>query len=462
MHGSVASLSEDRELRQDEVIPGEVSLLYWEKLGVPETNLMKIIRFMGGSVKLVKLTAEGNQEEFGHLVPACRRLVLSAQALGRMARLAGWREFLMGLSQNILVYGFGANQADGALLRELSRGSLSGVAPAPAKGGRITVGTGARKICVQMSGLGFDRTETDGQLTFAGDLDRQLALVSIDQRPFFVRFDEGGRQLMLLAGQQIADLDARTPRGTSLLQFFCRLAPALMFLRGSSEHEFWENDAPAACLVIDDPLLKSQYGFLEYKQLLGLMNRERFCTSIAFIPWNFKRSELGLAKMFRDNLRRYSLCIHGSDHTRGEFGTSDETLLQQKAWEALQRMERHRELSGVGFDDVMVFPKCIFTTAAMKALKRRGYLAVANSSEFPLDAPEGLLLRELLEVALTGFSNLPLFIRRSAGNLAELAFDLSWVSRRYWSNTMGYSAMVTRNLPRLSRTLIVWTEIWNG
>ena len=45
-----------------------------------------------------------------------------------------------------------------------------------------------------------------------------------------------------------------------------------------------------ACLIIDDPLLRPQYGCLNYKKLLEAMKAHNFFTEIAFIPWNYKRS----------------------------------------------------------------------------------------------------------------------------------------------------------------------------
>ena len=42
----------------------------------------------------------------------------------------------------------------------------------------------------------------------------------------------------------------------------------------------------AACLVIDDPLLRPRYGLLNFQHLLNLMSASNFSTSIAFIPWN--------------------------------------------------------------------------------------------------------------------------------------------------------------------------------
>src|SRR6266404_5520719 len=154
----------------------------------------------------------------------------------------------------------------------------------------------------------------------------------------------------------------------------------MMFLRSASESSWWHNDSASACFIVDDPPLKSRYGFLDYQKLLAVMEREQFCTSIAFIPWNFNRSERTLAEKFAAKPGRYSLCVHGCDHTWGEFGQDNQLLLQGRAQKALERMALHQQISNVPFDKVMVFPQGIFSTTAIRALRDCGYLAAVNTT----------------------------------------------------------------------------------
>jgi len=404
-------------------------------LGEPslaELNLVKIIEFLGGAAIPVRLTGEGasDRELLRNATSASRRLMISAGTLAKVSKSAEedreCRRWLTSSGANLLVYGFEPTPEHSRVLGEWTSSSLLGVESSTTAGCQITVASSARQICRQFSGLSFGAKGAGEQMTFvqAHGEGPYVRLISLGEKPCFVRLKDQPCEILLLAGDAVADLDSKVRRGASLLEVFLTLAPALMFLRSSSPNEFWENDAPSACLVIDDPLLKSRYGFLEYGKLLEVMERARFCTSIAFIPWNFKRSDERLAGLFAANPQRYSLCVHGCDHTRGEFGVDDQALLRERAMQALERMSLHRKLSGIDFDDVMVFPQCIFSMAAMEAVKICGYLAVANSSEFAIDGADRLSLRDLLEVAVTRFSNVPLFIRRAARNIAELAFDL--------------------------------------
>src|SRR5262249_54262651 len=154
-----------------------------------------------------------------------------------------------------------------------------------------------------------------------------------------------------------------------------------MFLRASLGTAVWNGNEPQACFIIDDPPLTPRYGFLDYQRLLETAQRENFCASIAFIPANYKRSDGRTARLFASQPERLSLCVHGCDHTWGEFEGSDAARLRERADQALAWMERHQTLSGVGFDNVMVPPQGLFSRAGMKALKDSGgYLAVVNST----------------------------------------------------------------------------------
>jgi hypothetical protein len=142
-----------------------------------------------------------------------------------------------------------------------------------------------------------------------------------------------------------------------------------------------------ACIVIDDPLLRENYGFLNYRALLRLMDRHNFFTTIAFIPVNFGRTDKKIAALFRERPDRFSICVHGCDHTGGEFASTDSDYLDTKVRLATARMVEHQRRTGVPFDRVMVFPQGKFSNAAMEALRRNSYLAAVNTDPTPVDGP---------------------------------------------------------------------------
>ncbi len=179
-----------------------------------------------------------------------------------------------------------------------------------------------------------------------------------------------------------------------------------------------------ACLIIDDPLIRRSYGCLDYERLLEAMKVHDFFAEIAFIPWNYKRSEKRTAKLIADNCEYFALCVHGCNHTGNEFGGTDYQGLSALAHNALWCMEEHKRLTGIPFDPVMVFPQGRFSSVAMQVLRDQGYVAAFNSNIRAVDREEPAAI-EYARPATLMYSGLPLFSRRYSKERGKLEEDLS-------------------------------------
>ena len=67
----------------------------------------------------------------------------------------------------------------------------------------------------------------------------------------------------------------------------------------------------SACLIIDDPRLCPRYGFLNFNELLEMMERLNFFSEIAYIPFNYQHKSKKIVKLFTDNPDRFGICLHG-------------------------------------------------------------------------------------------------------------------------------------------------------
>src|SRR5262245_59639156 len=388
---------------------------------------MKIINFMGCSVTPVELQQNGLAcEELSLGFSDC--LIGSAQTLSEVSVEEGMglglRRALHRAGSKAMVYGFEPIPSHNRLLDELTSGGLLGVKQLHAGDYNVKIAENSREMCGQLTGLSFRASTTERTSFIEGKDAGCSSLIWVGEWPFFVNMRDQYGQLFLLANTQIADLDAKVSKESTSLQSFPDLAPVMMFMRRALANQLWHNDKPTACFIVDDPLLKKRYGFLEYHKLFDVMQRKQFSASIAFIPWNYRRSSRRVAKLFATYPNKYSLCIHGCDHTAKEFGGSNYRFLREQAEKALERMVLHEQFSGLPFDDVMVFPQGVFSSAAMKALKSSGYLAAVNSTAHTHDYSDTITLRDLVDVAVTRFSNFPLFIRRYPASIVESAFDL--------------------------------------
>ena len=390
-------------------------------------NLLKLVRFIGLSAKAVfieKLIDGGtNLLALGR----AKCVVADAAAMGDLMNSFGedkWDEFFR--ETRFLVFGFcGEPEAEGALVQRITKGRLCGVKTS--RSGTFEVSEKARDFCRQFSGLTFGNDYKGDQTVFAirEDDDEVERLISIDGKGFVVRVSDESRDITFWGSRGCSDLDAQVPRGTGVLDLFGELIPAMMYFHFVFGDRCWHAKRRVACLILDDPSLRKRYGFVKYGALLESMCRKRFATSIAFIPWNYRRSNAAVAEVFRDNSEYLSINVHGCDHNEGEFGIVDEAALRHKVETAIARMKHHKEETGVAFDPVMVFPQGVFSSVALKILDKYPFLAAVNTTPFPVDrGKRGFTLRCLLGVTVSGLEGIPLFTRRYPGDIAGFALDL--------------------------------------
>ncbi len=168
---------------------------------------------------------------------------------------------------------------------------------------------------------------------------------------------------------------------------FAEIAPVLMFLKWAGGKYAWHMYRHYANLTIDDPSLREPYGFLNYAGLLNQMDKHHFHSTIAFIPWNYDRSDPSVIAVIRSRPDRFSIAIHGNNHDHKEFTDYNSKPLSVQIAalrQSLARMERFQALTGIPFDRVMVFPHSIAPEQTIRALKNYNYLATVNSNNVPM------------------------------------------------------------------------------
>jgi hypothetical protein len=253
----------------------------------------------------------------------------------------------------------------------------------------------------------------------AGDVD---VLATLDGRPWFLRFRSGGRWLYLLGVRGIPDPEQIVTSATQELPLVSVALALIMFVRTHHPSQAWQSPTTFGNFVIDDPLLRPRYGFVHHEQLARQVDEAGGAATIAFIPWNARRTSKRIAQLYMDS-PRLSICPHGCEHIEDEFATEDRDDLRWRAGASLDYMRLHEQLSGVPFEPVMVFPQGRFSAPAMEALRDAGFLAAANSTFLAAGGERVVRLKHLLEPAVTAYGGLPLFRRRSPGYLERFRYD---------------------------------------
>ena len=254
-----------------------------------------------------------------------------------------------------------------------------------------------------------------------------VTVISAGGDPVFVRFQKSGIPMFFCASSHMIDIDQRVGSGFyDVKEHFCSVVPLVMFLKFIFADVAWRPQELGACLIIDDPLLRQRYGSCDFGVLRNLMQQYDFTTNVAFIPWNWRRTSPAAGEFFRNESVRFSVSIHGCDHTGAEFGETSPAVLNNKAKLALSRMRNHDTRTGIHHDPVMVFPQGVFSSVCPKVLKRNGFLAAVNTETGPTDTTSvGTQIRDVWDVAIMRYGDFPIFTRRYAHHgLENFAFDL--------------------------------------
>jgi hypothetical protein len=276
-----------------------------------------------------------------------------------------------------------------------------------------------RDLCIRPAATAlrsFDFVHTDGSSA--------SPLIAAGNKAAFLKLTCNGVPVFV-SSERLIDIDAElTSQNFDVREHFLSAVPLVLYIKWAFAETCWNAPEANACLVIDDPVLKATHGFVDFRELLSLMKRHNFSTNIAFIPWNWRRSAPQVVQLFRENPERYSLSVHGCDHTRAEFGSSSEQRLYWKAQQALGRMNRHESITGIRHDPVMVFPQGIFSEAAMSALKRTDLIASVNNDIISADSrPRAITISDVWDVAVMRYA-FPLFTRRYPWEgIENFAFD---------------------------------------
>ncbi len=256
----------------------------------------------------------------------------------------------------------------------------------------------------------------------AGDMN---ALVEVNGRPAFARFDYNGVPMYVCASGDVVDLDQPVRRGFfDIKDCFLQAVPLVMFITATFREVMWRPQEYGACVIIDDPLLKKQYGFCDFGRLRDDMRRHGFTTNIAFIPWNWRRTTHSGGDLFRRNADLFSVSIHGCDHVKAEFGRSSTEVIEAAASLAQARMRRHQVRTNIQHEPVMVFPQGAFSSTCPGILKRNDFIAAVNTEVSPVDG-ERTLLRDVWDVAILRYGSFAVYTRRYEHHgLENFTFDM--------------------------------------
>ena len=400
---------------------------------VNDRNLAGLLDFFGIPWTYVNAAEISNAKSLPVLGPRSKTAILSsashiAAAMQEVQQCGGNLPGWLQRADSVFVYGFQETEPCQNLLRFLTQELAANIRHLDEPRALISVTSNLPEFAGQLSGLQTTANVSEDRRYFELP---QLAgyiqtILTAKEGAFFFSVLCGGVRFYLNASSEIVDLERPLTKYFDVKDFFCSAVPAVMYLKSTFADSCWHGLETSACLTVDDPILKSHYGFLHFSEALELMDKKNFATTIGFIPWNWRRNDASTVQIFRTRADRISISVHGCDHTAAEFATRSETQLNACVKTARDRMDRLRSREALLYDDVMIFPQGAFSPETGHVLKLNGFSAAVNTEVAPADRiGNQTTIADVWDVAIMKYGSFPIFTRRYITHgIENFAFDL--------------------------------------
>jgi hypothetical protein len=407
-----------------------VALLLRGSASADDERLVAIFDFFG--IPWVALTiSQATAGDVGSVIASLSTfsVLTSASTLAEILRSGGAAvlpDWMKG-SAAIFVYGFQSTDACRNLLRIITADPKADIRSLSAQSLLLSISSDLPEVCGPMSGLQvpLQPGAAHAALTVKSTSPDLKSIVAVPEGHLFARTAVGKVPFFLDASNSIVDIHQQAAVYFDVKKCFAGAVPLVMFLMYAFREICVAPAQTNACLIIDDALLQQRYGFLNFRELLQLMEKQTFATSIAFIPWNWRRSNHTTISDFQENNQKLSICIHGCDHSGAEFATRSTGILNRLLKTANSRMDALLERTGLHHDRVMVFPQGAFSPEAVMALKGNSFVAAVNTEIAPADnTVNKTTLADLWSVAILRYGQFPIYTRRYMHHgIENFAFD---------------------------------------
>ena len=310
-------------------------------------------------------------------------------------------------------------------LKLLSSGTIGVEDRLPSSEIKYAISSADAQATAELTGFSFTALNSGTEAAFkvTGEEKQIVKLVTACGHPFVLRYRKNAATVWLSAALDVADLTQSVGNDFAIAPYFSRVLPLLMFAKAELPDAVWRaSTPPLANLIIDDPLLRPDYGFLNFEAALAKGDELGFTATIGFIPWNYRRSTKATTELFCRRSDRLTICIHGCDHIESEFTATDLARLNSMAGNAVWRMEDHQQRNALAFTKAMVFPQGRFSAPAMLSLKCNGYMAAVNTDVIASPTSDALTIVDFLDVAITRYYGFPLYRRRYPESRTEFPF----------------------------------------
>jgi hypothetical protein len=335
---------------------------------------------------------------------------------------------LLQRAESIFLFGGDQSLATEVLLRFVSHCATAKVVQIQGREILCSVSAQSTAICGPLSGLEVHVPVREAQLAISPTPSGAHfdSLISTKEGSVFAAVDFQGTRCYLAPCPTVIDLTRPVEKGYfDVADYFLSAVPLVMYLRHAFSGVMLAAAENGACLIVDDPVLRPHYGFVDFQKIAALGAEHKFACNFSFIPWNWRRSRSSVVDLFKLHTDRLSLSIHGCDHTASEFSAESTDSINGQAKLANSRMTKHQRRTGLVHEPLMIFPQGAFSAASATVLKHNGFIAAVNTEVSPTDQRSRTEIGETWRMAILKYGDFAIYTRRYMFHgLCNFAFDV--------------------------------------
>ncbi len=395
---------------------GILDVVFKEKLSIGCERIEKIASFRGVSINSV------SSLEVGQIAQLSECILLDVESF--KGTDLDWRLIkneLIAKKKSILIHFSSNDESTLKVIHDLVSNDIECVVTRAAS---IEANYSMSSLTGTLFGQVFRDVINRERITYKYPNDSEYNLIlGSNLGDIFSRFRVGKSNVFLWSEPFAGDLDEMVD-DDGYKRSALTVTPVLIFLNDCLSEYCWSSPYKYAAVTIDDPLLKSKYGYINFPEFLKSAKDHDYRITLDFIPWNYKRTSRRIANNFAKN-NNFDICVHGCDHTNNEFGSLDFKLFSSKSQKAMDRLQDMEKRTGMAFEPFMIFPQGRFSTKAITALRTNGcYLGAINSTVIPVESrPEGCKLRDQMAPVATNFHGFSVLSRRDPSDRRGFALD---------------------------------------
>ena len=407
-----------------------VKVFFWSKQSPALLKLQSLAGCLGIHVEAIDVAKDGDlhlaslkgisQTKCGIVLD-----VASMTNAYNKEELEGLAARLTDLEIVVLLLVSNVDEFTARFLKILTNNAIRGIAPVE-QAGRVSFPANSAMLSGELASHSYPRKPNDASGLLLSPERKMQVIMTLGDSPAFVSGSLGKAHIFVWITDAVFDVFRPLQAELEFEQSAHQYIPAIIFLRFAFGDQCWHNPSPGAGIVIDDPLLRKSYGFIKFPQLLASARRHKYHITLAFIPWNHWRSRAKHVQMFLNYSDCFNICAHGCDHTDNEFRSTDYEGLLSRSFVARQRMERHRERTGLASQRLMVCPKEQYSLEAMSAFAdSRQFVGLTCTACMPRNLPTPQIRgADLLLPAQDSFYGFPVFKRHYWNGMAAFAMAL--------------------------------------